>query len=613
MKSIFITIVLILILFVSNIHSQERAKPKHPDLKNISSLITLDLNRSEFLFVENPLFSDYLSGKNYSETTIGDTEYDLQSNAAVCTRIRLHPNGTIGATWTRGTGNFANRGTGYNFFDGTSWGSIPTQRLESRRTGWPSYAAWNDGEIIVAHTDLNDLILLRRPTLGTGTWEEISIPEPPTADLTWARMVVVDNSIHVIVNSRYEYQGMKQALIYFFSHDGGISWQNYIIPGMTSAEMRYIGGDVYAWAEPKNGILAFVVGDKWSDVFLMKSTDNGNTWTKTLIFQHPYPSPMWQNPPIYADTTYVCDGSLAVELDANGNAHVVFGIQRVLYDPAEDPNNEGLFSYFPFTDGLAYWKEGMPQLTNLNPNDLHAQGNLIGWIQDVDGSGYIMDNLTSINELAKYYLSLSTMPQITIDDSNNIYVVFVSPNETCFSGTQFYNHLWLRVSKDGGQTWGHFYELTGGVLHEYDECVFGSMSKTSDDYIHIVFQLDDEPGLHVRGDQDPIRNNDIIYLKVKKQDILSAKPMVQADPWISTEVYPNPATDNITLKLITTTSTTAKISLTDITGKIIHSNTITLQRSSTYESLNIANLNSGIYFINIQTPDHLITHKFVKK
>lgn len=593
--------------------AQERKQPYRSEILNVTMQATTQLTHSELLFVHNPVFNENFSHRNFDETIIGNTEYDLQTNAAVDHRIRLYPDGTIAAVWTRGTGNFANRGTGYNFFDGSSWGPLPTQRLETRRTGWPSYAPLLDGEVIVAHTDQDDLILLRRPTRGTGTWEEVSITQPSGTDLTWARMVTSGNNIHIIVNSRNEYQGMKQALIYFFSNDGGDSWQNYIIPGMTSTEMLYIGGDVYAWAEPKNGVLAFVVGDKWSDVFLMKSTDNGTTWTKTIIFQHPNPSPMWQNPPVFADTTYVCDGSVAVELDNDGNAHVVFGIQRVLYDPAQDPNNEGVFSYFPFTDGLAYWKEGMAQLTNLDPNILYNQGNLIGWIQDVDGSGFIMDNLTSIDQLAKYYLSLSTMPQITIDTNNYIYVIFVSPNETCFSGTQFYNHLWLRVSTDGGQTWGPFIELTGGALHEFDECVFGMMSKTSDDYLHIIYQLDDEPGLHVRGDQDPVRNNDIVYLKVKKSDILSTKPFVQPEPWLSVDVFPNPSSDYITVKILSSRITDATITLSDMTGKAITSTSFTLNKSRTFETFDVSKLSNGLYFITVQTPYDRITLKFIKQ
>ena len=76
-----------------------------------------------------------------TETLIGTTTYDLQSNAAVQNRILMHDNGTISAGWTMSqqfNTSYTDRGTGYNFFDGTSWGANPVDRLEMSRGGWPS-------------------------------------------------------------------------------------------------------------------------------------------------------------------------------------------------------------------------------------------------------------------------------------------------------------------------------------------------------------------------------------------------------------------------------------------------------------------------------------------
>ncbi|MEZ5197145.1 MAG: hypothetical protein R2764_12280 [Bacteroidales bacterium] len=60
----------------------------------------------------------------------------------------------------------------------------------------------------------------------------------------------------------------------------------------------------------------------------MKSTDGGDTWDKTLIWEHPYP--MWFNE--VTDTFFCMDGSFDVELDMNGMAHLVFGINRAHSD-----------------------------------------------------------------------------------------------------------------------------------------------------------------------------------------------------------------------------------------------------------------------------------------
>ncbi|NCO56448.1 MAG: hypothetical protein GW876_13770, partial [Bacteroidetes bacterium] len=92
------------------------------------------------------------------EWEIGSTSYDLQTNNCVDSRCHLFPDGTVGATWTFGTtpGNYPERGTGYNYFDNTSWTiAVPTPaRIENKRTGWPSYAALGtneEGEVVIAH------------------------------------------------------------------------------------------------------------------------------------------------------------------------------------------------------------------------------------------------------------------------------------------------------------------------------------------------------------------------------------------------------------------------------------------------------------------------------
>ncbi|MBI3518166.1 MAG: hypothetical protein HY062_02250 [Bacteroidetes bacterium] len=67
-----------------------------------------------------------------TQTIIGHTWYDLESNASVGDRIYVNPDGSIAACWTMepdlGAGDpgttYANRGTGYNYYDGSAWGCL---------------------------------------------------------------------------------------------------------------------------------------------------------------------------------------------------------------------------------------------------------------------------------------------------------------------------------------------------------------------------------------------------------------------------------------------------------------------------------------------------------
>ena len=90
-----------------------------------------------------------------TETLLGNTTYDLQSNGAVMDRIIRHSGGQLSAVWTMSAqyaASYTDRGTGYMYFDGTSWSSMPSARLESSRCGWPTIRATSTGkEIAIAH------------------------------------------------------------------------------------------------------------------------------------------------------------------------------------------------------------------------------------------------------------------------------------------------------------------------------------------------------------------------------------------------------------------------------------------------------------------------------
>ena len=174
---------------------------------------------------------------------------------------------------------------------------------------------------------------------------------------------------------------MKTPIIYSRSTDAGTTWSHNILPGMDFASgQRSYSADIYAWASPKNGTLAFVVGNMWQDVYMMKSTNGGDSWTKTIIFEHP--SPFTFDTGVPMDTAYVCDGLLAAEIDNNGKIHVAFGTTRVL---VEDPAAE-TFSWFPFVSYLAYWNETMSPIIELDI-DVVPDVNIIGFLMDLDNDG----------------------------------------------------------------------------------------------------------------------------------------------------------------------------------------------------------------------------------
>jgi len=468
--------------------------------------------------------------KTLTEEQIGITTYDLQTNSSVDHRCYLYPDGTIGTTYTFGMNptNYLDRGTGYNYFDGNFWLPEPTARIESIRTGWPSYShLGTNGEVVIAH-DGTQLVMNKRNTKGTGVWIQSLIPTPVGTAPYWSRIAVSGNTIHVLAAHMDTsaggpiYQGQKNSLLYYRSQDGGTTWdiQAQILPGLSASDgyTQGYGGDCYAWAEPIGDTIAFVVGNSWTDLNLMKSIDGGTTWNKTIIFQHPYFN-FQENHTLTPDSPYVCDGHLAVSLDTNGKAHIVFGIMRVLNGDTTD----ALTSYFPATDGLAYWKEGNSAFANLDPNAVYTAGKLIAWVHDHNGDGVIFDNWQSSYTFPDYGRGgLTSQPQISIDTNGDIYVVYTSIVEDMITGAgEYFTHIWGRRYKASQNSWSDIIELLASPdPTDYDgvEMVYPSLSKTMDSQLHIVYQFDFEPGVSLTLGEQPAGINVMMYLAVDKTD-----------------------------------------------------------------------------------------------
>ncbi|OQX72832.1 MAG: hypothetical protein B6D61_13220 [Bacteroidetes bacterium 4484_249] len=566
-----------------------------------------------------------------AETQVGITRYDRQTNATNQNRIYLYEDGTIGATWIMGYNDpgFNDRGTGYNYFDGNEWNEYPTQRLESQRSGWPSYVPLGEnGEAVFAHiAGGNDdgLLINKRTDKGIGTWNESLFqgPSPNGEGLVWPRAITagVDNNIvHLIsvtrptANGGSIYSGLDGAFLYSKSTDGAETWviENVIPDGMTSDYYTHFNGDTYDWAIPKANTIAFVIGDGFYDMFLMKSTDGGENWDKTLIWENPYP--MWLNEP--TDTFYCVDGSFDVELDATGMAHVIFGINRTHSDGTET-------FWFPYIDGVGYWNETMPPFSNdfnaLNPygdtdSELIEDYNLIGWTQDVDGDGEITFFGTGLEHLGKYYVGLSSMVQLVMGDQNQLYVFFSSLTETYNNGAQNYRHLWSRVSIDGGTSWGPFTDLSNDIVHVFDEFVYPSCADNSkENSIYLICQIDNEPGMAVAGDEDPYVDNNMVVMEVFKDEITGLNENIAIKKNLQVwQNYPNPCYGISKVKVDVGQKTVVSLQIYNILGqKVYETKPEQLNAGSHILNIDANGLDSGVYFYTVKANDKQLTRKMI--
>lgn len=561
---------------------------------------------------------ELIIGQKLSESLAGQTWYDLQTYGALSQRIYAYPDGTIGATWMIGyeTTAWIDRGTGYNYFDGSQWGEIPTQRLESIRTGWGCYAPLGvNGEIVVGHAQPStDWVLhfSKRTNKGEGAWEEFDLAGPVAGTgIVWPSMITNGpdhNTIHVLARTyTTPYMGQDGALLYSRSSDGGLTWdvENFFFEELGPDYFVTIDADGYDWAEPAGNTIAFSVGFDVGHGCIMKSTDNGDNWEFIEVYECPfYPSPGGLTPSFGAG-----DGTQAAAIDNAGNVHVVFGRMVYVYDET------GALFYYPSTDGLIYWNETMPALdstliSSYTTEFLLQSGNLAGWVVDPGISGLIA--------FPSYFSSLTSHPQMLIDQYNRIFVLWMGAAPTFNNGTWNYRHIYGNSSNDGGITWNGIKDFNTDLVYIFSECIYPALSPVLyDNKLHFWFENDTEPGIFVWAAQQAAASLNNITCMVMETGYLTgigSEPGNSPDQIAVSQNYPNPFNDITYIDVNLDNPSEILFIISDLTGRVIHSETLEMIHKGNF-TIRFENndIPAGIYYYTLISDAGSYTGKMVKK
>ncbi|MCF8232289.1 MAG: T9SS type A sorting domain-containing protein [Bacteroidales bacterium] len=567
------------------------------------------------------------------ETQIGESWYDLQSNAALSNRIYKHSDGTMAAVWTMGledgVSSFPERGAGYNYYNGSEWGEYPTERVEDERCGWPNYAPLGDnGEIIVSHTG-TVLKVSTRENKGTGDWNYSELEAPDGYDIIWPRMITNGNTIHVVgvlpnvANGGEIYEGLDGAIVYFRSTDGGETWvdENVILPGMTSDDYIGFSADEYIWAT--NGdVTALIVTSLWygHDTFVMKTEDGGETWDKTVIWENPYNDEVYADIVTTPDTLWAPDGTLGADIDSDGNVHVSFGLNRAY---KEETGDDAQFSVFPFAEGIVYWNETMEPFTAENQHDalswdnLEENETLVGWMPDIDGNGQL--DMT-IDNLYTYIYSASTMPTLTIDDNDDVFLAYATPREDLGDDLRF-RHIFGRAKVDGywfGDPNSAEMDLTGGEIHFYDECIFPVMAnmQPGDESVNILYQRDNLVGFAVGTEPDhEFVNNAETIINATRHDFGVFTGIANDNTARQVQVsqnMPNPFRESTTISVQLPEAANLSIEVINMVGQTVYKEERGQVNAGTKKfTIPGKDLEKGIYLYNVKVNGSVTTQKMV--
>lgn len=534
----------------------------------------------------------------YPGNAIGLTFYDLQSNGSCQRRLAANPNGEYSAVWTMSLDEFdtayPNRGTGYNATSNGEFGAQPSMRLEDRRVGWPSVNVLPDGSpIVISHTAdasfSNGPFNFLKQDPNDGTWTQSEVTSNAAPGMLWPRSVVSSSgTIHAIgittpvANDGAIYEGLDGHLLYYRSKDGGDTWDQVDIklPEMDDTNYNAIGGDEYS-IDANGTTIAIAHFADWNDITVYKSTDDGDTWTRIVINDFPLDNYVQDTPYSIddiggvdtlgpggnpdADSTalkaiYSSDNSGSVVVDNNGKVHAFYGIMYI----ADNDYTDGNSNFYPGWNGLAYWNEDMPA----GERPIEITGAL-----DENGNGTL--DVTDANAIAQYFYSLSSMPYAEVDENNELFLAYSALSETYIStGGQHYRHVYLMKSSDGGESWGEPFDVINEDLFEDDEelfqfveAVFPSI-QVDDKYVHLIYQQDFEPGLAVRGDEDDVFEQEIIYLKIDKSTLTLVENVVRPEA-LGMSLAPNPSVDFTTISFDMPSEQEVQVQIINLQGQVM--------------------------------------------
>ncbi len=600
-----------------------------------------------------------------TESLIGETIYDLQSNRSAPRRITNNGNGTYSAIWTTTApgGTIGNdRGTGYNYYNGTSWITpLVNTRIEPFRTGFGSLQTSNGVEYVASHTSLTPRISIAQRATGSGAWANDTVGTYNSfanqAD-TWARHAVGGSNgttVHVIAQGKgvtpsvYPL-GMDGPLTYSRSLDGGQTWDidHIQLPSCTSTDFLGFPAESYH-IDARGDVVAIVAGGLDTDLALWKSTDNGSTWNRTTIFAFPM-GPLYNDtnttggPNIIDidgdglnDTIVVPSSDPTVSIDGNGMAHVAVGGNLILDD--DDIGFVGIF----FVDlGILYWNESLPTWSSDFSQPNYIENAAVAASIDYSGNGLIdvPDVATGQIPYGGYgTYNQSCQPSIGFDVDNNVYIAYAAINETADT-TVFpaaHRHIYVVRSGAGGTNFGEPVNIMpdpiqGNGVGEYLEGVWPSIARDvegsgSAACAMVVYQQDDAPYYSSFGaalsttawvatqqawnadvNNSPKTSNIVV---TRVCDIPTGIKNINTNV-SGLSVSPNPAHGLVNIQISLTKSEEMTFTLTDVVGRLVMNNDLgKLNSGLNNKQINVAGLNAGVYIYSVKSVSGIKSGKLV--
>ena len=590
--------------------------------------------------------------QNKEDAETMNTTYDLQSNSWCSNRMYQLPNGSVGivATMSHEENQTASdRGTGYNFYNGETeeWQEIPEERLEEMRTGWPTIAQWGEtGEIMISHSPCR---CWTREVAGEGEWQYMGelpyVPEGYPYDgenISWPRVTTSGdnhNIIHVIGDIQHSVSSSEvhHHQAYLRSEDA-INWTiSYSPLAQDNEEVDRYSADAYNIASYGHTVAMIYSDDLQSHVVMYKSTDDGLTWERTVIWENPYYGCDWENDEcsIFTDTMFG-PSNVAIAVGPDGVAHVAMNTYEYIHD---EIGNTYTTWRGRTVDGIYYWNDTQEApIQSVDGNPHHAlrlwwpEGEYlymrpdstkwIGYVPMYEGIDYNNDKFYIENDyFYKFRSGQSGMPALSIDPFGNIACAYSAPCTARESAEEkYFRSIYLSYYNVDEGYWHQVVDdLTDDIWFMYSENIFtiSANNTVNPGEFWFGFQDDSYIGLYwgSNATQTDASYNLIHGVKViADPEFVSVPENYDAvNPMTAIDVQPNPVKDNLYVTINASQNSVMDIAVYNLTGQKVMETSATVSTGINRPSLDVTSLSSGIYFLSVSANGFKETVKFIVK
>jgi len=570
MKQILLVLTLLfsVALMAGNLNNNKE-KIKNEKIKKTNVLENIGADVSTAAKTENTIILTGLNLKAPVGTVVGTTTYDLQTNTGMGRRVATHPSGRWSYFgWTQGkdyTAGAPNRGTGYSVYDRNvgTFPPPPTSRIEpTTRTGWPTIGFNKGRQFSITHSGSQGMMFTWRPGNNElNDWNEIVVGEQVNdLDGVWVRAATNGSNIYAIIGRLDgSFGGVDGGLNFIKSSDNGDNWES---TGALEADYNnsYPSGmtaDAYQ-IDASDEAVCVLYGVGLTPISLYKSTNEGDTWAKTIIQNNSNPTVRNLSddpnvPNFTVDPFFASDGGNTLIFDSTGKLHVVYS-SRIHFNIA---SNDVDGTYYPLREAstMFYWNEDLAAPVNIGKANLF----------DGDGDGRlgsailkaVADGLSEENGLGgfPFYSNMIAHPQLGIDAEDNLYLSYTAmvdghyaPDSIGFTtrinandpDTTLYaqfpsqsipmSDVFMLKSTDGGTTWQGPLNVTNSADTEE---AYPSIARNIGDTIMLLYQHDPLPGTFLQIPQSNATVNEIAVVKVLPEDISDAAAPPDSEPMLT--------------------------------------------------------------------------------